>query len=69
MSQKSVSYMAPGIHQMNARSWETLVISIFFSRHNKYCGKDPVPGNKFNSKQENNYIVNIAVDEILIREN
>ena len=29
--QKPVSYMVPEIHQMNARSWETLVISMLKS--------------------------------------
>ena len=32
------------------------------SRPTKYHGKYPVPRNKINRQQENNYIVNSAVD-------
>ena len=35
----------------------------------KYCGNDPVPRKTFNIQQENNYIVNNAMDEILLKEN
>ena len=36
---------------------------------NKDRGHDPVPRNKSNKQQENNAIVNIAVDERLLHEN
>ena len=35
----------------------------------KYRERDPVPRKTFNTQQENNYIVNNAVDEILLQEN
>ena len=41
----------------------------FKIRLTKYRGHDPVPRKKCNIQQENNSIVNIAVDEILLHEN
>ena len=35
----------------------------------KDCGHDPITRKKFNNQQENDYIVKIAVDEILVNEN
>ena len=62
-----VSYMSPGINKMNARSWETLVISM-----NSGTTKDhmhyTIKINKFNRNQQNNAIVNSTVDEILLKE-
>ena len=37
--------------------------------HTKYHGHNPLTRNKCNRQQDNNYIVNIAVDEILLHEN
>ena len=39
------------------------------SRPTKYHRKDPATGNKFNRHQQNNFIVNSEVDEILLQEN
>ena len=54
-----------GIHQMNARSWETLVPSILKAYLLRTVDTIPCQKNKFIRYQENNAIVNSSVDEIL----
>ena len=67
--------MAPVIHQINVRSWSTLVLSILKAgllrtgRPTKDRRHDPATRNKFNIQKDNNDIVNHAVDEILLQEN
>ena len=60
--------MAPGIHQTNAGSWDTLVISILKVDLLRTTGT--IPYQYFiNINQDNNAIVNSEVDEILLHEN
>ena len=56
------------IHQINARSWGDLVLSIIKIRPNKDHRHNTENRNKFNRQQENNNIVNHAVDEIIPQE-
>ena len=59
--------MAPGIHHMNARSLESLVIIMLIQDLPRTAGR--IPYKKIIRKQENNAIVNRAVDEIMPHEN
>ena len=61
--------MALGIYRMNARSWETLVLSILKSGLLRTASMIPATKNKLNRQQENNDIVNHAADEITLQEN
>ena len=61
--------MSTGIHQMNARSWETLVK--FMLKVNLIISTGPILYQEINfiRQQENNTILNSAVDEIFLHEN
>ena len=61
--------MARDIHQMNARTWETLVISILKVYLLSTTDTIPVPRNKSNRQKDNNAIVNSEFDEILLHKN
>ena len=61
VNQKAVSFTAPGILLMNARSWQTLVISKLKVNVLSTMGIIPYQG-KFNRQQENSAIVNNVVD-------
>ena len=58
--------MAIDISQMNARSWETLVLSMLKSDLLRTTGTIPYQKHIFNRQQQNNYIINSAVDGILL---
>ena len=66
-NRKYVLSTALGIIMMNARSWETQVISKIKVSLLRNAGIIPYQGT-FNSKQENNSIVNNVVDEILLHQ-
>ena len=61
--------MARDIHQMNARTWETLVISILKVYLLSTTDTIPVPRNKSNRQKDNNAIVISEFDEILLHKN
>ena len=58
--------MAIDISQMNARSWETLVLSMLKSDLLRTTGTIPYQKHIFNRQQWNNYIINSALYEILL---
>ena len=64
---KPVSSTAPDIIQKNVRSWETLELSTLILGLLRTTVSSPYPG-KINRQQENNTIVNNAVDEIILNE-
>ena len=62
------------VHVPGHSSEECKVLGDFGSNYakggpTKYRGQDTANKNKFNSQQENNFIVNSAIDEILLHGN
>ena len=56
------------IHNMNARSWVTLVLSTLKSGLIETIGKKPTIRKYFGRKKDNNAIVQHAVDYIVLQE-
>ena len=61
--------MAPGIHQINTRSWETLVLITLNLGIVTAMGTITKNRNKYTRQQYNNDTVNSAVYEIILQEN
>ena len=63
-----IASMALGIHQINTRSWGTLVLRILKAGPLRTPGMILQLKLKFNRQQENNDIVNHLVYEIILKE-